>query len=408
MSLTKHARQIFLLVSHRLSTVWSHYLWSKQQAEENRRLPPSTAPCLPSPGRRFMIIKTEIQAPQPGLMLAFDRMSSSCPSREAMIAYNHSIAMHDETTSPSSKKAENGSSGYKRKWNLLGKVLSFSVTPSNAAAVGQTGAHRRVWEDELETARRETAASRSLKAIPPGSHHGSGPKTPTKPQQTYSPTGAPPPSSDSPSSTASSPLYEAAQLVFRFTLAGQPSNHHGMLAPRDRVLDQPMLPAPAQATVGSWNPMESLLATRRYSGSSQTGLVSEARDSPRLDVTPSLSAAMKHGGMGADREKDMSLGFTVRAVSEDDEFELGEKEHPLEAQQSDGTHAGLPQTQPVKPVGVYAAGAAYTGRALAEWALVVNECNNFVERRREEGVLGLRDMEVPSLGVEGMGMRARA
>lgn len=45
--------------------------------------------------------------------------------------------------------------------------------------------------------------------------------------------------------------------------------------------------------------------------------------------------------------------------------------------------------------------AKYAGRALAEWALVVKECNNFVERRKAEGVPGLKEMEVPVLGVEG-------
>ncbi|KAG9235130.1 hypothetical protein BJ875DRAFT_282186 [Amylocarpus encephaloides] len=44
--------------------------------------------------------------------------------------------------------------------------------------------------------------------------------------------------------------------------------------------------------------------------------------------------------------------------------------------------------------------AKYAGRALAEWGLVVAECNNFVERRRAEGVPSLRWVEVPTLGVE--------
>ncbi|EPE25075.1 hypothetical protein GLAREA_11656 [Glarea lozoyensis ATCC 20868] len=43
----------------------------------------------------------------------------------------------------------------------------------------------------------------------------------------------------------------------------------------------------------------------------------------------------------------------------------------------------------------------YAGRALAEWALIVAECNNFIERRRAEGVPTLRWVEVPTLGVEG-------
>ena len=45
--------------------------------------------------------------------------------------------------------------------------------------------------------------------------------------------------------------------------------------------------------------------------------------------------------------------------------------------------------------------AKYAGRALAEWSLVVVECNNFVERRRAEGVPGLRHVEIPTLSVEG-------
>ena len=43
----------------------------------------------------------------------------------------------------------------------------------------------------------------------------------------------------------------------------------------------------------------------------------------------------------------------------------------------------------------------YVGRALAEWALIVGECNNFAERRQAEGVPGLKWVEIPTLGVEG-------
>jgi hypothetical protein len=60
-----------------------------------------------------------------------------------------------------------------------------------------------------------------------------------------------------------------------------------------------------------------------------------------------------------------------------------------------------PMTKPVKPTGFYTKNAVYCGRALAEWSLVVFECNNFVDRRREEGVLGLSEVEVPVLGMEG-------
>jgi hypothetical protein len=43
----------------------------------------------------------------------------------------------------------------------------------------------------------------------------------------------------------------------------------------------------------------------------------------------------------------------------------------------------------------------YAGRALSEWAIIVGECNNFVERRKAEGVPGLKWVEVPTMGVDG-------
>jgi hypothetical protein len=62
------------------------------------------------------------------------------------------------------------------------------------------------------------------------------------------------------------------------------------------------------------------------------------------------------------------------------------------------TDAGV---QPVKPAGLYVKNSVYAGRALSEWAQVVFECNNFVERRRDEGMENLCDVEIPILGVEG-------
>jgi hypothetical protein len=42
----------------------------------------------------------------------------------------------------------------------------------------------------------------------------------------------------------------------------------------------------------------------------------------------------------------------------------------------------------------------YAGRALVEWLQVVVECDNFFERRREEGVPCDSMVEIPTLGVE--------
>ncbi len=57
--------------------------------------------------------------------------------------------------------------------------------------------------------------------------------------------------------------------------------------------------------------------------------------------------------------------------------------------------------RPVEPKGSSVLTSKYAGRALAEWSMVVSECNTFVDRRRDEGILGLRDVEVPTLGSRG-------
>lgn len=59
-----------------------------------------------------------------------------------------------------------------------------------------------------------------------------------------------------------------------------------------------------------------------------------------------------------------------------------------------------PNEKPLEPKGCAEEKATYMGRALAEWTLVVNECQNFFERRRNEGVPSNKQVETPSLGVE--------
>lgn len=59
-----------------------------------------------------------------------------------------------------------------------------------------------------------------------------------------------------------------------------------------------------------------------------------------------------------------------------------------------------PKSTPLKPEGSAVAASTYAGRALAEWALVVMECQHFFERRRVEGVSVNKRVETPTLDVE--------
>jgi hypothetical protein len=60
-------------------------------------------------------------------------------------------------------------------------------------------------------------------------------------------------------------------------------------------------------------------------------------------------------------------------------------------------------TEPVlstPPVGAAATSSTYAGRALAEWTFVSHECQNFFDRRKNEGVPTNRQVETPMLNVE--------
>ncbi|CAI9638311.1 unnamed protein product [Alternaria burnsii] len=60
-------------------------------------------------------------------------------------------------------------------------------------------------------------------------------------------------------------------------------------------------------------------------------------------------------------------------------------------------------TEPVlatPPIGAAATSSTYAGRALAEWTFVSHECQNFFDRRKNEGVPTNRQVETPTLNVE--------
>ncbi|KAK6208245.1 hypothetical protein LQW54_007027 [Pestalotiopsis sp. IQ-011] len=336
-------------------TVWSHYLWLKQEAEMNGKVPPSTAPCWPTPGKRFVIIRTEVPAGQSGLMMGFDTFSTPMGPLENTVS---PPSPRGSAEMPSAEPAT-----YKKKWNLFGKVLSFGS--------GTNG------PNDLETIRRETAAAR--KPAPP-------------PKSSDSLT---PPASDT-DSLGSSPTYEALQYVFRFTLQWHTSGNSG---PQGRILTRPRLPAPAQACINAQTrqgdgsppqlPPSRPAPTRAFSGSANRGLIDAAKNANPGDVSPT----------------------TVRTMMQFADDEISVASSPVSPVEQRG-NAGQPWTSPkiatsgdlvspAKPNGIYRQSATYSGRALAEWSTVVAECNSFVDRRREEGVLGLDDVEVPALGVEG-------
>ncbi|KAI1098893.1 DUF1765-domain-containing protein [Jackrogersella minutella] len=358
--------KIFLVVHSRLKTVWSHYLWLKQVSEQQHKFPPSTAPSFPTPGKRFMIIRTEVPMVQSGLMMGFD--SSTPPPPQVDLSPNPAT----DFESMDSVDYADPPIFQKKRGSLLGKLFSF--TGSNTS-------------NDLETVRRETAASRSRPILP------------SKGSANVSP-----PGSDS-DSIGSSPTYEALQYIFKFTLSW---NAAGTMSPPNRILTRPRLPSPAQSWVtakgrtGSPPPPAAgrPAPTRAVSGSPNPGLVDSAKNADSFEVssphrTPvafDRRQSLSQSSLIDRDDDDPRLNSPISTVSRSrDESHI---RNPISPMQD-------PIIMPVEPKGVFATGVKYAGRALAEWSLVVAECNSFVDRRREEGVLGLSDVEVPALGVEG-------
>ncbi|CZS91024.1 uncharacterized protein RCO7_01404 [Rhynchosporium graminicola] len=350
--------KIFSTVSLRIKTNWAHYLFLKQSAEKSNSLPPSTAPCLPAPGRRLLIIRNDSHMPSASLFLGFDgTVSSSSP--QGLSGLQTFPSSKRQSTSPPNNNtadpapklsADSTTLGpNKKRWTFVGKILpaQFSATPSTTSSPSdplpinpeqpQTGISsptKTLEEARLQTALSRTSSSASRHSRPPLRTDSS--------------------STDSETSSASS-----TYRVFSFKFSLEWNQHFEKIVP-------------AQGSLGRAN---SVLSSASGSGGGERGDGGATGSNERRIVPPRLPAPAQ-AWIGA-RVPGMSCEIASRdpglPVSGD---RVGERSERVQR-------------------------AKYAGRALAEWALVVGECNNFVERRRGEGVPGLKWIEVPVLGTEG-------
>lgn len=305
-----------------------------------------------------MIIRLEPEPTQIGPSQTFEQMSRS--TGPEVIISDDEIGIGLITGS---------NAGTKKKKSLLDKVIAFSAQVGHTPVslpddnLGLRPAIRTgSWDDELINARRETAESRVRSPpLPSTSTFGSINGT----------------------DSTVSPAVPEEPNPFRFILAlSEPAG-----PPLERVLTVPRLPMHAQSAI--------TLPIRESSLSpSSNKLWPPAPDRP--PPPPPTSAV---GGTGAISE---NQGVEDPRSSQDD----------ASVTRSDTTTAPLERTTVgsmgtlSKPMGISGKNAVYAGRSLAEWAQVVTECNHFAERRRQEGVVALKDIEVPALivdGFQGMG-----
>lgn len=305
--------------------------------------------------------------PQPGLFMGFDSFAKAPTSSEQSDSYFDSVALPKGDP--------------KKRWSLLGKVLS--LTSGTSEATNQAGLPRNhSFEDSLHLARREVAEHRS-RPLSQG---------PIQTQNLVSAGGSS--AASDVGSRAPSPLLEGPKYVFKFTLSWQQQNHPS----RERHLFTPQLPGPAQHQVGGRSVEVSrpqLAEELRSVSGSSSGLVQRAKNASPI-------ASPKE-----ERLRRLSLGELVGTESEMDGENAGIVAASV-SDESDATRTATPNgyiiedtTQPTKPAGAFVRNVVYSGPSLAEWAQVVSEHNCFVDRRRDEGVTQICDMEVPVLNVEG-------
>ncbi|PHH88618.1 hypothetical protein CDD83_7297 [Cordyceps sp. RAO-2017] len=384
---------VMFAASTRLKTVWSHYLYLKRSAEEGGRAAPTTAPMCPALGKKFMIVRQESNSPQPGLLMGFDSF--------ARTGCRDSLPMGGGIIPDAQLLAKGGDS--KKRWSLLGRVLSMtsgnSAGPPHAA---EGGLARSPFADgDAPFGARRGAMDAPLRPAPP--------LLLPNAAKANSARAAAAAASEA-DSLGSSPIYDEQRYTFKFILGWQQQS--GPAAGRD--LTRPKLPAPAQSQVAA--------RCRGGSGSASPPLVAQATARHTFDARqsgPSPSPRERRSSVNASVEEWLrgtsmpTTGMGNEAWANGSAAAAGERRLGSvgEAQRASASTSPPPDRQAaaaretlvkaVKPEGIFARNAVYSGRALAEWAHVIAEFNSFVERRREEGVERLGEVEVPQLGVEG-------
>ncbi|KAK5125782.1 hypothetical protein LTR85_012058 [Meristemomyces frigidus] len=294
----------------RLQSVWSNYLYLREQAEKTRSLPPATNPCHPAPGRRLLIIRTDTQVAPGNSFLSFDGLGPrETPSSQAQLQakrYSTLSNLVELDTRPETSRAssdselaeprDKGIGGFFRK--MMGSSRNRSKSQGPAPRPSTAQQVRPPIPDDPPSPPRNTLTRSATEDLQMAPRHSTSTTDLTIPR---------------------TPGTQAAQhrnFTFKFSLEYHPNHKH---VPGPMRLLPPRLPLAAHVFL------------QAHSHQANTG--------------------------------------------------------------NGWTHA-------VEPKGDNIAHARYCGRALAEWTVVVGECQSFFERRKNEGVPGNKLVETPTLGVE--------
>ena len=112
-------------LSDRLRSVWSHYLWLREEAELRQTILPSTQACNPAPGRRFLIIRNDNPlVTNAGPFISFDGVIQSPSSNRRMSNTNAPPEPEPRPVSSASADSDFGvEEEPKGRWSMLKSLI---------------------------------------------------------------------------------------------------------------------------------------------------------------------------------------------------------------------------------------------------------------------------------------------
>lgn len=162
-----------------------------------------------------------------------------------------------------------------------------------------------------------------------------------------------------------------------------------------------------------WNPFKSLIPSSSPKDRPKTSSAQKTSQSPSSpyhgSTDGSASKTTINGAAGpAPSYQTLSFKISLEWIDQDTNNPAGRDRRlyppklPLPAQLCLQSHQteDMRDNSPLEPLGVTAGPSKYAGRALAEWAILITECQNFFERRKAEGVPSYLLVETPTLGVD--------
>jgi hypothetical protein len=121
---------------------------------------------------------------------------------------------------------------------------------------------------------------------------------------------------------------------------------------------------------------------------------------PCLPVAAQLHLQLRSSAVDLDDESDTDPEEEPENDSTQEDFRSAKQTGPSETSTITESEKGSSKPAPGLATTDPLVASKYAGRALAEWAQIVSECDSFFARRRDEGVPCDRMVETPTLGVE--------